>query len=465
MKRTPLSLIAHWAGGEIHGEDTAIDAISKDTRTLAPGSLYVALRGDRFDGHDFAADAVARGASAMLVERLLDVALPQILVADTQHALGRIAHGMQRDRAAGVFAITGSNGKTSVKTLLLAILQQVAREDRKVVYANPGNLNNEIGLPLAVLDAPEDADFAVYEMGAGKPGDIAYLAAIARPDVALVNHIAPAHLERMGSLLGVADTKAAIYDALPSGGVAVINADDAFAPYFAERAHGHRLIRFGLEASADITARDIVLDADAARFRMVTPQGDRDIELALPGRHNVLNALAAAALALGVDASLDAIGEGLAAARAVAGRLVTHHLPNGVVLIDDSYNANPGSLNAAIDTLAAASMSKAGGESWLVLGDMRELGEDEVALHAEAGRRAKSAGIARLYAFGPLSAAAAEAFGAGGEHFDSHAALAEALRAALKPDVRVLVKGSRGSAMDRIVSALLPNGESPVHAA
>jgi UDP-N-acetylmuramoyl-tripeptide--D-alanyl-D-alanine ligase len=464
MKPLPLSRIAQWTGGRLHGADVLIDAVATDTRTLdasdGRAALYVALKGERFDGHDHVANAAEAGARALLVARELDSVLPQVVVADTERALAAFAAAMQHARKARVIAITGSNGKTSVKSLLLSILQRVG-----VAYANPGNRNNEIGLPLAVLDAPEDAQFAIYEMGAGKPGDIAYLTAIARPDVALVNNIAPAHLERMGSLLGVADTKAAIYDALPSGGVAVINADDAFAPYFAERAHGHRLIRFGLEASADITARDIVLDADAARFRMVTPQGDRDIELALPGRHNVLNALAAAALALGVDASLDAIGEGLAAARAVAGRLVTHHLPNGVVLIDDSYNANPGSLNAAIDTLAAASMSKAGGESWLVLGDMRELGDDEVALHAEAGRRAKSAGIARLYAFGPLSAAAAEAFGAGGEHFDSHAALAEALRAALKPDVRVLVKGSRGSAMDRIVSALLPNGESPVHAA
>jgi UDP-N-acetylmuramoyl-tripeptide--D-alanyl-D-alanine ligase len=464
MKPLPLSRIAQWTGGRLHGADVLIDAVATDTRTLdasdGRAALYVALKGERFDGHDHVANAAEAGARALLVARELDSVLPQVVVADTERALAAFAAAMQHARKARVIAITGSNGKTSVKSLLLSILQRVG-----VAYANPGNRNNEIGLPLAVLDAPEDAQFAIYEMGAGKPGDIAYLTAIARPDVALVNNIAPAHLERMGSLLGVADTKAAIYDALPSGGVAVINADDAFAPYFAERAHGHRLIRFGLEASADITARDIVLDADAARFTMVTPQGDRDIELALPGRHNVLNALAAAALALGVDASLDAIGEGLAAARAVAGRLVTHHLPNGVVLIDDSYNANPGSLNAAIDTLAAASMSKAGGESWLVLGDMRELGEDEVALHAEAGRRAKSAGIARLYAFGPLSAAAAEAFGAGGEHFDSHGALADALRAALKPDVRVLVKGSRGSAMDRIVSALLPNGETPVHAA
>jgi UDP-N-acetylmuramoyl-tripeptide--D-alanyl-D-alanine ligase len=459
MKPLPLSRIAQWTGGRLHGADVLIDAVATDTRTLdasdGRAAVYVALKGERFDGHDHVANAAEAGARALLVARELDSALPQVVVADTERALAAFAAALQRTRTARVIAITGSNGKTSVKSLLLSILQRVG-----VAYANPGNRNNEIGLPLAVLGAPEDAQFAIYEMGAGKLGDIAYLAAIARPDVALVNNIAPAHLERMGSLLGVADTKAAIYDALPSGGVAVINADDAFAPYFAERAHGHRLIRFGLEASADITARNIVLDADGARFTMVTPQGDRDIELALPGRHNVLNALAAAALALGVDAPLDAIRDGLVAARAVAGRLVTHYLPNGAVLIDDSYNANPGSLNAAIDTLAAAA-----GEGWLVLGDMRELGDDEVALHAEAGRRAKSAGIARLYAFGPLSAATVQAFGAGAEHFESHAALADALRAALKPDVRVLVKGSRGSAMDRIVSALLPNGESTTHAA
>jgi UDP-N-acetylmuramoyl-tripeptide--D-alanyl-D-alanine ligase len=453
MKPLPLSRIAQWTGGRLHGADVLIDAVATDTRTLdasdGRAALYVALKGERFDGHDHVANAAEAGARALLVARELDSVLPQVVVADTERALAAFAAALQRTRSTRVVAITGSNGKTSVKSLLLAILQRVG-----AAYANPGNRNNEIGLPLAVLDAPEDAQFAIYEMGAGKPGDIAYLTAIARPDVALVNNVAPAHLERMGSLLGVADTKAAIYDALPSGGVAVINADDAFAPYFAERAHGHRLIRFGLEASADITARNIALDADGARFTMVTPQGDCDIELALPGRHNVLNALAAAALALGVDASLDAIREGLAAARAVAGRLVTHRLPNGVVLIDDSYNANPGSLNAAVDTLAAA-----GGESWLVLGDMRELGVDAEALHAEAGRRAKAAGIARLYTLGPLSAAAAKAFGDGARHFENHAALADALCPELADNVRVLVKGSRGSAMDRSVRALLPHAE------
>src|SRR5207342_436925 len=382
--------------------------------------------------------------------------LPQIVVADTERALADFAAAMQRDRSnVKVVGITGSNGKTSVKTLAMAILSRAGH-----AYANPGNRNNEIGLPLAVLDAPEDAQFAVYEMGAGKPGDIAYLTAISRPDIALVNNIAPAHLERMGSLLGVADTKGAIYDALPVGGVAVINADDAFAPYFAERAHGRRLIRFGLEASADVSARDLAADENGTRFVLLTPDGEVPVSLALPGRHNVLNALAAASLALGAGAGLQAIKDGLEASRSVAGRLVTHRLANGATLIDDSYNANPGSLNAAIDTLAAAP-----GESWLVLGDMRELGVDAQALHGEAGRRAKAAGIARLFTLGPLSAAAGESFGPGAAHFESHAELADALRSALTANVRVLVKGSRGSAMDKVVRALLPPTGDATHAA
>jgi len=342
MKRTPLSLIAHWAGGELHGEDASIDAIGNDSRTLAPGSLYLALRGERFDGHDFAASAVDNGASALLVERLLPLDVPQVVVADAERALARIATAMQRDRGTRVFAITGSNGKTSVKTLLLAILQHVAMVEGRQVYATPGNRNNEIGMPLAVIDAPEDADFAIYEMGTGKPGDIAYLTAIAAPDVALVNNVAPAHLERMGSLLEIANTKAAVYDDLREGGVAVVNADDAFAPFFAERAGAHRVLRFGLEASADVTASAIVLAEAGSRFRLHAPQGEAEVALQLPGRHNVLNALAAASLALAAGIALPRVAEGLAQARPVAGRQVAHVLPGGAVLVDDSYNANPG---------------------------------------------------------------------------------------------------------------------------
>ncbi|HEU4991413.1 MAG TPA: UDP-N-acetylmuramoyl-tripeptide--D-alanyl-D-alanine ligase [Luteimonas sp.] len=464
MRPLPLSRIAGWTGGRLVGADVAVGAVSIDTRTLqarddatgdALGVLFVALKGERFDGHDHAAAAVAAGARALLVSRPLPLDAPQLVVADTERALGDFAGALQRSRGTRVAAVTGSNGKTSVKAMLLPILQRMAAAEGREAYANPGNRNNEIGLPLAVIEAPEDAAYAVYEMGAGKPGDIAYLTAIARPDAALVNNIAPAHLERMGSLLGVADTKAAIYDALPPDGVAVINADDAFAPYFAERAHGRRLLRFGLEASADVAARGIAAGADGSRFVLETPAGDIDVSIALPGRHNVRNALAAASLALGLGASREAIRDGLAEARAVAGRLVRHALRGGATLVDDSYNANPGSLNAAIELLAAG-----GRPGWLVLGDMRELGEDARALHAEAGRRAKAAGIARLYALGPLSAATVEAFGAGARHFDGHEALAKALTTDLAGIAAgaapvVLVKGSRGSAMDKIVKALL----------
>jgi UDP-N-acetylmuramoyl-tripeptide--D-alanyl-D-alanine ligase len=471
MRVLRLSQIAGMAGGRLHGEDVVVDALATDTRTLpaAGNALFIALKGERFDGHDHVAVAAQAGVAAALVSRQLDVAagdgpLPQVVVADTERALAAFAAAMQRERSAKVIAITGSNGKTSVKTLLLSILQRVGS-----TYANPGNRNNEIGLPLAVLDAPDDAQFAIYEMGAGKPGDIAYLTAIARPDVALVNNIAPAHLERMGSLLGVAETKGAIYDALTTNGVAAINADDAFAPFFAEKSHGRRLIRFGLDSTADVTARDVETGTDGSRFILVTPQGEAQVQLAMPGRHNVLNALAAASLALGAGAGLDAIRAGLEAAHAVAGRMVSYRLGNGAVLIDDSYNANPGSVHAAIETLAVA-CATAGGQAWLVLGDMRELGADAEALHFEAGRRAKNAGVARLYTLGPLSAHATSAFGDGARHFESHAALVDALRADLagsgaKSGVRVLVKGSRGSAMDRIVAALLPPGEGTPHAA
>lgn len=459
MKRLPLSLLAHWAGGELIGDDLVIGSLTHDTRTLVPGSLYVALRGERFDGHDFAYDASMRGAAAVLVDHEVKVDVPQVVVPDTQLALARIAAGLQRDRVEKAVAITGSNGKTTVKTLVVSILQRAG-----VTYFNPGNRNNEIGLPMAVIDGPDDADFSVYEMGAGKPGDIAYLTDIVTPEVALVNNIAAAHLERMGSLMGVAETKGAIYEALPADGTAVINADDAFAEYFASRVPDRRILRFGLDATADLTARDIRATADGSDFVLVAPHGEVAVELQLPGRHNVLNALAAAGVTMACGVSLAIIADGLSAAQPVAGRQVARTLPNGAVVIDDSYNANPGSLIAAIDTLAAASR-QAGGEGWLVLGDMRELGADEQALHAEMGARAKAAGLRRLYTLGPLSAAAAAAFGEGAHSFQDHASLADALRADLRAGVRCLVKGSRGSAMDRIVAALLSTGEDASHVA
>ncbi len=466
---TPRTLvwIAQATGGRLLGADRTVDAIATDTRALPQGGapLFVALKGENFDGHDHAAKAVAGGCVALLVSREVQADAPQVVVADTLRALADLAAAVQRTRAGTrTVAITGSNGKTSVKTLAATVLAQAGR-----THATPGNRNNEIGLPLAVIDAPDDADFAIYEMGTGAPGDIAYLTAVVQPDVALVNNVAPAHLERMGSLLEIANTKAAVYDDLRDGGVAVVNADDAYGEYFASRAGGHRVLRFGLDASADVTARDIVLADDGSRFVLAMPDGEADVALAMPGRHNVRNALAAAAIGHALGMGVAAIAAGLRAAQPVQGRLLAHVLQRGVVLVDDSYNANPGSLAAAIDTLAVAA-----GEAWLVLGDMRELGADEAALHAQVGAQAKAAGIGRLHALGPLSAHAARAFGAGAQHHATHEALAAALiaelqeRNAAQGGLRVLVKGSRGSAMDRIVRALLQRdagAEGDTHAA
>lgn len=477
MKPLSLKWMAQIVGGCLIATknvgDLAVDAIVTDTRRLSGEAsgvpLFVALVGENFDGNDYVVRAAALGARAALVSRYADDAIgadgvvPQIVVDNTEIALARLATAMQRVRLAKTIAITGSNGKTSVKTLTAAIAEAAATAQDGRAYATPGNRNNEIGLPLAVIDAPEDAAYAIYEMGTGKPGDIAYLTAIAPPDVALVNNVAPAHLERMGSLLEIANTKAAVYDDLREHGVAAINADDAFAPYFEARVAAkpnRRALRFALDANADIGARDIELGEDGSRFVLITPEGEAEIALSMPGRHNVSNALAATALALGAGIPLALIAQGLNAARPVAGRMNLHRLPNGVTLIDDSYNANPGSLIAAFDTLATS-----GGERWLALGDMRELGADAPALHADIGRRAKASGIARLYALGALSASAANAFGEGARTFDDHAALAAALRADLSAasapqTLRVLVKGSRGSAMDAIVKHILADGAS-----
>jgi UDP-N-acetylmuramoyl-tripeptide--D-alanyl-D-alanine ligase len=444
MRPVALSQIARWCEGRLLGNDREIAMVSTDTRAMPRDSLFIALRGENFDAHDFIDQAESAGAAALLVSRPVESALPRILCADTEEALGEFAAGMQHGRPAVVVALTGSNGKTSVKTLVQGILSRAGR-----TYFNPGNRNNEIGLPLAVLEAPEDAEFAIYEMGAGKPGDIAYLASIVPPQVALVNNIAPAHLERMGNLLGVAETKGAIYEALSDDGVAVINADDTFAPYFAQIVGHRRSFRFGIENDADVRASRIRDGADGSEFLLSTPAGQAEIALPLPGRHNVMNALAASALALGAGAPFAAIVDGLRHAEPVKGRQIAHVLTNGAVIIDDSYNANPGSVAAAIATLAQHA------HAWLVLGDMAELGEGAPQLHADIGMQARSAGLERLFTLGTLSAEASRAFGRYARHFQNQQALIDALRSELAPGVRCLVKGSRSSAMDKVVTALL----------
>lgn len=439
-----LSAIAMWTRGHLLGDDATVGGVAIDTRRLKPGELFAAFKGERVDGHDYLAQAHAAGAAGALVARKVDSPLPQVLVDDVEAALGDLASAVRAQRHARVVGITGSNGKTTVKTLAASILSLHGR-----VHVNTGSYNNEIGLPLTLLSMPEDAEYAVLEMGAGKPGDIAYLAAIARPEIGLVNIIASAHLERMRSVEGVAETKGALYQALPADGVAIINADDPFAGFFAGLAGARRMLRFGLEHEADVGAENVELRVDGSRFVLVTPQGKAAVNLVLPGRHNVANALAAASIAQALEVPLATIVTGLEQARAVTGRLRRIALPSGATLIDDSYNANPSSMAAAIDTLALAQ-----GERWLVLGDMAELGADARTLHADVGAEARARGIGRLFAVGPLGAAAVEAFGAGGMHFADRASLIAALKNELYGSVTCLVKGSHSAGMEQVVKAL-----------
>jgi UDP-N-acetylmuramoyl-tripeptide--D-alanyl-D-alanine ligase len=455
MLNLRLGEIAMWAHGQLVGEDVSVRGVRTDSRHDCSGALFVALRGEHHDGHAHLAGAAAAGAVAALVDHRVDAPLPQVVVPDTLAALGDLASAVRAQRKARVVGITGSNGKTTVKTLTAAIL---ARHGR--THVNPGNFNNEIGLPLTILGMPEDAEYAVLEMGAGKPGDIAYLAAIARPDIGLVNNIGPAHLERMGSIDGVAETKGALYSALPPDGVAVINADDAFAGFFAGLSGARRTLRFGLDHAADIGAEILDMGPEGSRFLLSSPCGDAEISMPLPGRHNVANALAAAAIACALNVPTECIVHGLHHAGAVSGRLRTLSMPGGWTLIDDSYNANPASTAAAIDTLALAA-----GERWLVLGDMAELGSHAEQLHAQIGERARHHGIARLFALGRLSGAAVEAFGDGAESFETRDALVQALRAQLHAGVTCLIKGSRSSAMDRVVTALGESKGGDDHAA
>ena len=449
MLSLQLSDVALWTRGNVHGTNVGVHGVFTDTRKPVAGGLFVALRGENFDAHNFVADAQKAGAAAALVARPVAVDMPQVVVMDTTMALGDLASAIRAQRRARVIGITGSNGKTTVKTLLASILSLHGK-----THVNAGNLNNEIGLPMSLLNLPTDAEFAVLEMGAGKHGDIAYLAAIARPEIGLVNNIAPAHLERMGSLEGIAETKGALYTSLPAQGVAVINADDTFATFFTNLASTRHVIRFGVRRDADVRAENIHLSGKT-QFELVTPKGRIEIVLPLNGHHNVQNAIAAVACAVALDVPIELIKRGLESAPSVKGRLQRYAMPGGWTLIDDSYNANPGSTAAAIATLVSEP-----GEAWLVLGDMRELGADARALHAATGKLAHDSGIANLYTVGELSSAAAKAFGAKAKHFDTQQSLAATLAADVKPGVRVLIKGSRGSAMERVVHALRGEGET-----
>ena len=443
-----LSEAGRATGATLHGADADFVGVSTDSRTLTRGELFCALRGPNFDGHEHCDAAAQGGAVGVLVEHEVGAELPALTVPDTQQALGALARAWRRRFAIPVVGITGSNGKTTVKQMLASILGVEAP-----VLATSGNLNNEIGVPQTLFQLDTTHRYAVVEMGASQLGDIATLAAIAEPDVGVITLCAPAHLEGFGTIEQVARTKGEIYAGLPADGVAVINLDDEFAGYWRKIAGERQVLTFGFAATADVHAGDIEMrgPGQGIRFTLHAQSGSTVIELPFDGRHNVANALAAAAAAIALDVPVDIIRQGLEAARNVGGRLRVCAGIRGAQIIDDTYNANPASLRAALSVLATAA-----GEKWVVLGDMGELGPEAREMHEQLGREARKLGIDRLYALGPLAASAAQGFGARAQTYTDIDVLNEALIAAIDSDVTVLIKGSRFMRMERVAEALSP---------
>lgn len=441
-----LSYTAQILDGVLQGEDREFATVGIDSRVAAPGSLFVALKGPRFDGHDFLQQASAQGAVGALVQEPRDSPLPLVKVSDTHVALGRLGAYWRSRFEIPVVAVTGSNGKTTVKAMLAAILSQAGPGT-----VTTGNLNNDIGVPLTLLKMKPGDRFAVVEMGMNHVGEIAHLTALARPTVAMITNAGAAHLEALGSVEAVARAKGEIFSGLQPQGVAVINHDDAYCGLWRRLAAGYEVITFGFgpgdvtgEAHCAASGCTVSISARLRRGRI-----DLVAKLKLLGRHNALNAIGAAAAALAAGADADQVVRGLAAMEPVAGRLESRAGHGGARVINDTYNANPGSVGAAIAVLQSLA-----GERVLVLGDMMELGAGADARHAEVGAAARAAGIERLLAFGPLSAAAVQAFGPGARHFDSVEALNEALLGIMHKGVVVLVKGSRSMRMERVVNGV-----------
>ena len=450
MISVSLSKIAAVLHGELQGQELTLDAVTTDTRKITPGCLFVALKGERFDAHDFADKAKEAGAGALLVSRKLDIDLPQVVVKDTRLAFGELAAWVRQQVPARVVALTGSSGKTSVKEMTAAILSQCGN----TLYT-AGNLNNDIGVPMTLLRLTPEHEYAVIELGANHQGEIAWTVGLTKPEAALVNNLAAAHLEGFGSLEGVAKAKGEIYTGLPVNGIAIMNADNNDQLNWKSVIGDRKTWRFSPNAAnSDFTATNIHVTSHGTEFTLQTPTGSVDVLLPLPGRHNIANALAATALAMAVGAPLSAIKSGLANLTAVPGRLFPVQLAENKLLLDDSYNANVGSMTAAVQVL-----SEMPGYRVLVVGDMAELGDESEACHVQVGEAAKASGIDRVLSTGKLSHAISEASGAG-EHFADKAALIVRLNALIqeKQIITVLVKGSRSAAMEEVVRALQENG-------
>ncbi len=444
-----LSEAAAALGASVQGPDAAIDWVGSDSRSVRSGELFVALSGERFDGHDYVDAALAAGAAAAMVRdpaRVRTAGAALLVVPDARLALGRLGAWWRGRMGATVAAVTGSNGKTTTKEMLAAILRAHAGAD--AVLATEGNLNNDIGLPLMLLRLRPGHRFAVLEMGMTHLGEIAYLTRLGRPDVAAIGNAGTAHIGELGSRDNIARAKGEIFEGLAGAGICVINADDAYAGFWRGLAGTHRVVDFALDAPAAVTGR--LSAEDPAALALRTPAGEAMVRLQVPGVHNVRNALCAAACAVALDIPPAAIAAGLSGYGGTKGRLQRKAGPAGSVLVDDTYNANPDSMKAALDWLGGQP-----GRRVFVMGDMGELGTDALRMHEEVGAHARLRGIHALLALGEASAAAAGAFGAGARHFDSVDALAGAARAECAPGVTVLVKGSRFMRMERVVERLV----------
>ncbi len=444
-------------GARSGSQDALFTSVSSDSRAIAPGDLFIALQGENFDGSEFVAGAAQSGAVAALVNaasyRGTEPPCPLLLVEDTRLALGRLAAQWREQFAIPLVAVTGSNGKTTVKEMLASILRAAAGS-ADAVLATQGNLNNDIGMPLTLLKLRTVHRYAVIEMGMNHPGEIDYLTRLARPDVAIVNNAGSAHLAGLGSVEAVARAKGEIFAGLPENGIAVINADDAHAPLWRKLAGTHAVIEFGMERHVAIHAQ-WQPQGHGAHIEVRTPQGNFNANLQVPGVHNVRNALAATAAASALHIGLADIAAGLEKFSGVGGRLQRKAALHGAVLIDDSYNANPASLHAALKVLAQAA-----GKKILVLGDMGELGAAAARLHGEIGAEARRLGVDELFALGELTAHTVHEFGMGARHFERIEELLAILDKSLDADSTVLVKGSRFMRMERVVRHCTSQGEA-----
>ncbi len=443
-----LSEIAKVVNGQMLGADVEVLSVGTDSRNITKNQLFIGIKGERFDGNAYALEAIKQGAAAVLVSDANTQASPAVVVQDTRLGLGQLAKHWRKQFKLPLVAVTGSNGKTTVKEMITAILASA----KGSVLATQGNLNNDIGMPLTLLKMRAEHVVAVIEMGMNHQGEIRYLTNLAQPTVAVVNNAGIAHIGEVGSRQAIACAKGEIYEGLAADGIAIINADDDFADYWQSLNKNRKVMTFGLN-EADVSAT-YQTSGNLTQITLKTPNGQIEFGLSVLGVHNIHNALAASAVAVALGVANADIAAGLASFGAVKGRLNWLQGSNGAALIDDTYNANPDSMKAAIDVLANQKTTQQTSIIF-VMGDMAELGTDAAQMHTDIGLYAKQKGINQLLTFGELSQLATMAFGVGAQHFASIEALVASLKLQMQKDVTVLVKGSRFMQMERVINQLL----------